>query len=389
MITMEINGQQYTEFQDITVQKSLDDLSGSFTFTAITSPDFIFPFHLGDMCLIFAEDELILTGFIEKMAGEGSVSQQQLSISGRELTCDVVDSTIGKNIEYNAGITLTEVIIQTLAKQGITGIQVINNVSGLDPFAASEIVTSQKSQSVFDFIESYARKRQVILTSTPEGNILITRAATQLQTDVIISREFDDINGRNNVLQSNWVLDASQRFNTYVFSSQSNVSTLNIFGGTSSKKMILVNSKAIDNEIRPTRVYNGIAESSSDEPTCKDRASWESSLRKARAITYSATVPEYRHDPNDPSSTLWKLNTLVNVVDDYADINSNLLVNNITYFTSVSGARTTELSLVIPESYTLQEEIEAATQNTRKKSRKIAAQFNFVKAYAGAEDVTS
>ena len=223
MITMQIAGIHYTEFQSCSVEKTLDNLCGSFNFTAITSPDHIFPFRLGDECKIYAEGELILTGFIEIMDGQGSAGQQTLTISGRDKTCDVVDSTIGKNIEYHAGISLVEVIKQTLSKQGITGIDVINNVKGLDNFTTGEIVTSQKSQSVFDFIESYARKRQVLLTSTPEGNILITRAATQLETDVLVAREYFDINGRNNVLSTSWNLDATNRFNTYIFRDRKSV----------------------------------------------------------------------------------------------------------------------------------------------------------------------
>jgi prophage tail gpP-like protein len=79
-----------------------------------------------------------------------------------------------------------------------------------------------------------------------------------------------------------------------------------------------------------------------------ERNKWEYNIRKSRSQVYSATVHGFRNQ----TGNLWAINELINVEDEFAGINSRMLVNSVQFSLS-DGGRQTILSLIHKDAYTL------------------------------------
>lgn len=356
-ITLQVNNVPYANFNEIAVQKSIDDLVGTFAFSAVNS-QIIFPFKVGNSCTINVDGDVLINGFIDKIEGNYDKDSHIVTISGRDRTADILDSLLCSGINFKAPISLASVITQTLQKVGITGITVKNNVQGLADFGTSDLVAGQIGQSVFDFIEKYARKRQVLITTDNIGDIIITRSSTDSQNLVLLNQLN---NSQNNIKSAEFAYDNSQRFYQYQFYSQGNAVTQNDVGTTTSNKSSTVASSALDKSIRNTRYFNQIAEQSTDQTGLKDRSTWEGNLRMARSLIYSATVQGFRQ----PNGKLWDINRLIKVIDDFAAINSILLINTVKFELSTANGSITTLGMVDKDSYKLALEIDNS-QNSKK-----------------------
>ena len=64
-IELEVNGQPYENFTTSNVKFSLDELSGTFNFTAVSSQAQPLPFKGGEACRVIVENQTVLTGWIE------------------------------------------------------------------------------------------------------------------------------------------------------------------------------------------------------------------------------------------------------------------------------------------------------------------------------------
>jgi prophage tail gpP-like protein len=372
MIVIEINGNRYTAFKEIQINKSLDSLSGTFSFVAVAEADVGFPLKVGDSCVIYIDEFSVINGYIEKLTGSAEKDQQSVTVSGRDKTCDVIDSTLGDNIEFTAPISLVDITKRTLKIAGITGVDVSTDVKDLQDFTKDELsgIAGKTGDTLFDFLESYARMRQVLMTADNDGNILYTRAPKNA-SNIQILREYDDFNNRNNIISASWDIDNTKRFNKYVFHTQTSLVAFNLLGSdgagdsqsTANDQITQVNSEATDKEIRAGRTYHVIAEQSLSEENMKKRATWEGTVRKARAFSYTPKcVGFFTPDGQD----IWRINTLLRVIDDYASINCLLLVNSINFSATLdSGGNITTLGLVPAQSYTTSLEIDKATQQSQ------------------------
>ena len=79
------------------------------------------------------------------------------------------------------------------------------------------------------------------------------------------------------------------------------------------------------------------------------RAKWEANVRKTRGRQYSVTVVGFRNQ----TKALWKVNTLVSVVDEFAGINSQMLINSVDFSFSLDSGSTTSMTLVPSNAYTI------------------------------------
>lgn len=358
MITLFVSGQMLTQFSKVDVEKSLDDFTGKFSFDVVDSDQFDieksdqFPIRVGEECKIYIDNELVISGFIDAISGDYSANSHMLHVVGRDKTSDLVDSHVGGDINFSSNITLEQVIKKTLSNLGITTLAVKNLVPDLKPFSQEDldIVAAQPAKTAFEFIENYARKKQVMLTTDNTGTISIVRNSDQILEGKLIN-EFNNI--QNNILSATFNYDNSKRYNKYIIRSQQNPVPL-LFNGkpvsdsTTATDMSNQSGEATDNDIRSGRVFQKISESSSTKDQLKDRATWEGNIRRSRALVYSPMVQGFRI--ND---VLWETNRLIQVSDFFAKIDSLMLVNKVKFSLSLNSGSTTTLELVEKDSYKL------------------------------------
>lgn len=341
---LEINGVPYTGFTNCSASKSMEAAAGSFNFTAAGETPRNCPIKNGSATRILINGEPIITGFVEKIHSHSGRDGYSLQISGRDRTCDFIDSSIPPKMEFNAAGTLKNIAEQALESIGAKSIKVIDLVGNLAPFKVGEIVSGSMGETCFEFVERNSRKRQVLITCDGNGNLVITRASSQLIKTMLI-RQADGKN--NNILDGNMDLDSSKRFNTVgMWAQQIDPSYTDVKA-----------PPAIDKGIRDTRRLIVSAESPMNLMTAAQRVIWETNIRRARGTTYTCTVASYKAQAD---GALWKPNMLVRVIDEDCMVDAQLLIKSATYTLNESNGEETQLEMCPADAFTLDAVMKAA-----------------------------
>ena len=345
---LEVNGSEYTNFTAASCEIRLDALSNTFSFDAVAPEGQPLPFKGGEPCRVIVDDEPVLTGFIEVVSVNYDSEDHVISIQGRDKTADLLDSSLaviddirGDNLTLKS---LIEIVINHLG----LNISVIDNVDPAPFNAAEDIAAPEPGDNAFRFIETYAKKRQVLLTSDSNGNIVIdTNSGTMADGAVqhIIGAE------DNNVLKSSFSFDTTGRFNAYRVASELNPVALNQAGETDLDSVVDQSGGVTDSEIRTGRQLAIISNDPYSDENCAGLAKWEADIRKARGLVYSATVPGFR--VGGSTGALWSINRLYQIVDDFIGKIEPMLCNSITFTFDSRNGRQTILGFVGKNAYTL------------------------------------
>lgn len=373
MIKLIVNSQEYTNFNHINVSTSLTTISGSFSFTAFTESKQPFPFRVNDPCTISVDGKTVLTGFIEVLESSYDTNIHSIVFTGRSKTADVIDSTLGRGVEFNTSITLKEAIEKVLSLAEINGIDVIDQVKDIAPFDKSEALSAEVGTTVFDLIEKYCRKRQVLITSNGDGDIVLTRSGLEQERFTLLNTFVSS--DRNNILSGSVSFDVTGRFFRYFVQSSGNAS-VETEPPLSDKELTDAFSTAIDEgdkdvgRIRTSRLSYMVAESSSTTGQCGPRAIWQANINRARSFKYEAIVQGFT---NELTGNVWEPNFLVKVDDVFAGLSGQYLIESVSYNTTLDAGSTTTLSMVTPDAYKLIASEPLATKKTNRTGRQAAA----------------
>lgn len=347
-IIVETNGQRYTGWTQIKVTRSIENMCAAFSFQASPSARTPFPVKLGQACRVFVADILFLTGWIEKINVNFDADTHTISVQGRDRTNDIVDSQIGNNIEFTSGSTLKMIVEKILKELNLSHINVIDRFN-LKKF--DDIETDSLGVTGFDFIERFAKKRQVLLTTNGDGDIVFQRANDETYNTVLST----EANTVGTIFKSNVVYDDTKRFNEYsVHGQTNNLAFLTETGIARAKARSNVNivGKAVDNDIRESRKYFFQPEDNGVVDDNVQRAKWEANYRRSQSMIYTATLQGFK--PLDDEG-IWDINKLVRVIDEFSNINetnSTLLVTSVAFSQSVDDGSITTLTLKTKDAYT-------------------------------------
>ena len=369
MITLEANSIDLTGFTSIDVSRRIDTVSGDFSFRAVSTSNLSFPIQTGDPIRVLVDGTPVITGYAEYINVTYSINSHEVLIRGRDVTCDLIDSTLGEKITFTGGVTLEQIVRATLDSLDMTNVNVISNVT-LDPFPATVPVSSEIGQTGFQFLENYARQKNVLLTTDGVGNIVITRSSTaRINTNLLNIQVPGTIsNNTNNILDGGVSNDMTGRYSTYVVRSGESLVALAAFDAYEgideffdqiTDSAVQTIGSTTDSQIRSTRRLEIQAEHPSDSTQCANRAIWEANYRRAKSFNYYCTT--YGHSAvfdNIP----WAPNLLVKVVDSFCDVDADLLIEQVRYTYSVDGGSKTQLTLVTQDAYQLETNAPLNTQ---------------------------
>lgn len=345
---LEVNGVQYTNFVSANCEIRLDALSNSFSFEAVAPNGQALPFKGGELCKVIVDGEKVLTGFIEIVSVNYNGDNHIINIAGRDKTADLLDSTLDNIDDIRGdGLTLKALIEKVIDVLGLD-ISVIDEVNPAPYSATEDIASGEPGDNAFEFIERYSRKRQVLLTSNGDGNIVIATNSGKTADGAV-----QHLIGAsdNNVMSSTFSYDTTGRYNAYKMASGLNPVALNLAGDTDLASLVNQGGGVFDAEIRRGRQLILISESPFSDNNCEKRARWEADIRKARGLMYSATVPLYR--VGGDSGDLWSTNTIYQITDDFVGKIEPMLCNSITFSFDVTSGRNTTLGFVGEKAYTL------------------------------------
>lgn len=349
-IVLEVGGREYANWTEIEISRSMKDLSGVFSFRAVSDRKIPFPIERMQPVKALINGRPVVTGYVDRIVISYKAGSHSISVEGRDRTCDIIDSKVDHTIEFEAPVTLEEVINKTLSSIGVSDVKVINKAPNLEPFEKGELVSAHIGQGGYEFMDQYAKKRQVVLTSDGNGNIVITRASTTSTPIRFLNKTINPNGTENNILAASVTYDDSDRYNKYNFHTQGNPSgDRDLEDGP--EELTTREGYWEDEEVRSSRAYHEVSESANSKDKVVDRAKWEGMIRKAKSMTYTCTV--VGHSPYSEGGEPYEPNTLVNVEDDFSDVRLELLLVSVTYTLDVYSGSTTKFELMTREAFNL------------------------------------
>lgn len=348
MINLAVNGSQYENFSKASCELRLDSLSSTFNFEAVAPDGGILPFKGGDPCQIFVDGEKVLTGYIEVIEISYDDQSHSVYISGRDKLGDLLDSTLDAIDDIRADNLTLKSLIEIIVKHLGLDISVVDEVNPPAFNPAEDLPSPEIGENAFRFIERYAKKRQVLLTSNSNGDLVIAN-----NSGVATGGAVQHIIGANdnNVMSASFSWDTTGRFNAYKMSSSLAPVALNLAGDVDLASLVDQSGGFIDSEIRAGRQLIMLADDNHSEEECKRRANWEADIRKSRGLIYAAVVPFFR--VGGQSGELWRLNRIYQIVDDYVGKTQQMLCNSILFSYDSDEGSNTSLGFVGKNAYTL------------------------------------
>jgi len=372
-IALEINGVPYSGFTSATASKSMEHISGSFSFNISVLDNLQkFPIQNRSKCRVLVNGKAFITGYVETIGINYDSKQHQITIGGRDKTCDIIDNTLGSELSFSAGISLENIIRKVLKNFGLENEIAVNSNAKLDVFDNTELnnMSAQIGESAYLFIEKFAKKRQVLLMSDGDGNILLARTPKddeRLNTVLTSSPGYQAV-----ILSAVAIYDDTKRFYRYAMKSQSNVVSNGIVEDVhaiSNDKIVSVSATAYDEAIRHTRVFNLMThdDSYNSQADLQERATSQANYNRATGFKYTVTVQGFS-PINDPAR-IWQPNQLILVNDDYCNIPKQLLlIKSVEFNYSIAGGSMTTLELIDKEGYSV-ETLQGIKYRNRKKKK--------------------
>ncbi len=354
MIFLEVGGVEYEGFTEISVIRSIGAISGSYSFKTTSDEKISLPIQEGQSCRVLIDEIPVINGFIETVDIDYGATTHNIEIAGRDKTMDVIDcSTLTK--ELSGTLSLETVIRKILDGNGLQDIQVINQVSGLKSFKDGDIESAEVGEMLFEYMEKYSRKRQVLLTGDGDGNIVITRSGTT-EAQTALLNVVDGAN--NNILSGKGSYSGTDLFNTYTVRSQLNPIALINAGSISTTELVNQSGVATDSNVRSTRILEIRPDQSGSNEDSKQLALWTKNIKRAKSFNYTAVVQGHYQD--EAKTRLWGPNEIVSISDDFvgmtSQLNAQMLIDTVEYKLGLDGGSTTSITCVDKNAYTLQAE---------------------------------
>lgn len=351
-LQVRLNGLDLVNFIDASVFRSMISVSGAFNVGSTADEQNRLPIREDNRVELVADENTVLTGFVEGIDSGAAPDKHDFVATGRDVLGDLYDSTVGDVKEFTGSVQLQDICRAVLDGMNLTEVSVIDETTlgivgpstPLLPFSEYDITSAGIGTTGFDFLEPFARKRQVLLTTDGLGNLILARN-TGIKLPVKLKTGKD-----GNLKNARKIIDNTQRFNIYTAHSQLN--PIRMVPGTKPGEIVQQKGLAIDPQIRSSRIYAFNAEESSDSFTAQERAIWESNFRRASSLSYTGTVQGHSF----ANGALWIPNRLVDVEDDLNKINTTLLIRSVRYNSSVHLGNTATLEMTFRSAYTLQAE---------------------------------
>ena len=328
-------------FKDFEFSRNFDSLCGqfSFDFSERDPNNFLSSDEtprLGDRIRCdFMENStshLICHAFVESISVTTSKSDHRVSFSGREITCDIVDS------DFSRVRTFRNTRLSSIVRSSVSRF----SLSVQDDSRDSSLIDEAKPRSnenIFSFLNRTCRRRSVFLNTTPEGKIRLFKVPANFSGNIITLNEDNVLKGRSSFGNSKRYFEYSASKTSFDYGDLLGSDSPSIVSSRVARdlnvdrprfKKIIVSNKATPEEIQ-LRANKAAAEA----------------LAMSESVSISLVGWTFG---SIGAKRLWELNSFVNLRYPIIGANSNFLVKGLRFSIGDSGTITT-LSLVRPQSF--------------------------------------
>jgi prophage tail gpP-like protein len=326
-IRVEVGGDIFTAWEQVKVCAAFDEACRSFSLNAVAERGASAThaiFALGTQIKIFANDDLMLDGYVERRRVKLDDDSSLFTITGRSKSCDLVDCSAIH--ETGAFAKVDPVAIGNRLATGL-GAQ-FETDQALDEIESYQLTPGS---TVFSVIEQFCRNQNRTLTGLPNGNVKITKAGK--------SRHAGGLYEGVNILSIEADHDATNRFSKLIVRGQSDdgdgpealetEATANDFKVTRFRPRIIIHRDSATKAIA-----KGAAE------TRRDRAA-------GKALRCDVDVQGFHDEAGllfDPGRLIWTESKTVGIAQD-------MLIESVEFAQANKSGSITSLGLVDPRAY--------------------------------------
>lgn len=352
-VILKADGMEYGGWKAIRITSGINSLSGAFELSLSerwpAQPERR-QIKAGTACQVFLGSACVITGYVDEVNISYGSQSHPVRVRGRDKTGDLVDCSYDGETTQWKNITLLK-IAKEICKP--FGIDVLSETETGGPF---ESVSYGQGDTVESFLRRLARQRGVLMTSNPDdGNLIFTKAAAGRAPVRLVLGE--------NIKSSSVQISNLERFSHYLVKGQGNALGFEQFfddqegaeeNAIALQKTISPHGKAIDEGISRYRPKVVLPERVGDIKGMEERAAYEARSRKGRSRRATYIVQGWEMVSRDAAGTtsLWRPNLLVDVVDAWAGIEGQCLIESISYVLDGTSGTISEITVVPPDAYT-------------------------------------
>lgn len=337
-IILTVNNTEFASWKDASINTGIEQLAGKFDLTFSdrwSRQRQKMPFSPGDECKVFADDNLVIAGFVDDITNEISGTSTRDGVSGRDYTADLVDCSAANEPDEFKDINLRDLATKLCSPFNI---RVFQDADTGEKFPVFKI---QHGETVFEALERAARMRGILLVSAKDKGLFLTSPGVGTMQDNLIQGQ--------NILAASKTVSYANRYSRYSVKGQQGGIGLDKYPARE-KSTAAVANDLIVSRYRPLII---IAENQANAKAAKRRAEWEAATRAARGLSLSVTVQGWINS----ASELWEPNYYVYVKIPRLEIDAKLLIKACNYSISEQAGSTTTMQLVDEKAFLLQPEI--------------------------------
>jgi prophage tail gpP-like protein len=316
------DGDLCEKFINFSLEKSIENFCGSFSFTITQSTANRLGVRQGSRIVIDIADETVFTGLVEAIEHNQGFNQHSITISGRDKTAELIDSYIlPKQYKQNDFIKLMRIVLDD---NGYKNIRIESDIRTLPKLLGNSFV-AEKDQKIFDFFDKLARLLNVILITDAYGDILITREGADLAVGGV-----NLTSGGINALSSSLSVDSNE---TYKY--------IRIIGSQktdNSKKRLKQKVEFTDERASTKKRLIVSIGNNANRQTLESVANWYMAVKRGKGARYNTEVQGFL--TNITSGILWQPNTILLLKDQANNINGSFLIQGVNYSQDSSGSKT-------------------------------------------------
>lgn len=328
VISLSAGGTAWTAFENVSVRAHIDEAAREFRLVLALEAGgagTAWTFKAGTKVTVAANGEQIVVGYVDKYQPGFTAAEARVTVSGRSLSQDMIDSSAVHATGRFENKTLADV-----AKEiDPAGLGVV--VEGtLDKVAKIQITPGE---TAFQVIERVARSQGVTLTGMADGKIKARSPDAQRQ------RHAGGLIEGLNLKEADAVHDWSGRHSKVTVRGQTVIGH-----GTDALEIEAIAKDASVNRNRPLII---VVPEDTDRTRAKSRAKNHRDRAAGRSLSASLTVQGFR----DEAGTIWEPGRLVWVESPTLQIQQDMLIETATFEQSNRAGSTTRLDVVDPRAY--------------------------------------
>lgn len=333
-ISVKLNGIRYSFWKSATIHTAIGEFSREVVLNVSDSTDAasaVGNLYMDSPISIICDDKTVLTGYIDDVAINYNSGGHTITLRARSKTCDLVDCSYVGDTQFN-GQSAYNTIARICNPFGI-------NVLWRCPDWTIGEMNANVGDTCAGIITEICKRGGVFFTDDENGNLIITNLIEKLSTGTIYTKPSVE---KSNVLSANVKFSSRDRFSEYRIESQS----IAMDGDDTAEYAYMAGGTVHDSGMTRYRPRVVIAQTNQDSAADTFSAELEYMSATAAAADFSYTINGW-HDDN---GNVWTAGTFVNVIDEFAHVDSKLIVKSADLSISADSGRVVQLKLAYPNS---------------------------------------